>query len=97
MGSSCKTLLTSEFQFRVPMQSKRPQTGVTKRQWTEQHQSLAPRVGRVLGCKCAGQRLFSLALALSEYSRLFVCYLVILLPVLRHWTLDKPGQINSFP
>lgn len=41
MGSSCKTLLTPEFQFHVPMQSKRPQTGVTRRQWTDQQQSVA--------------------------------------------------------
>ena len=30
MCSSCKVLLTPEYQFPVPMQSKRPQTGVNQ-------------------------------------------------------------------
>lgn len=47
MGSSCKTLLTPEFQFRVSVQSKRSHTGVTRRQWADQQQSLA-WVGRAI-------------------------------------------------
>lgn len=54
-------------------------------------------------CKRAGRGLFSLATAaLPEGGRFFVCLfvcfhriLVTLLLVLRHWILDKPGQIKK--